>query len=83
MAPAQPRTGPYGKAIAGVGLQAENWKVLIVWERGVRNLLTSADLDLKADTTIVMDERTSQSFGLSGPWPPYRFVPSLLMGAAS
>jgi len=45
MAPAHPRTEPYGTAIAGGGLQAENWKVLMVWERAVRNLLTSTDLD--------------------------------------
>jgi len=49
MAPAHSRTEPYGTAIAGEGLQAENWKVFIVWERAVRNLRTTHLIGLSTE----------------------------------
>ena len=49
MAAAHPRTEPYGTAIASEGLQAENWKVLIVWERAVRKLRTTHLIGLSTE----------------------------------
>ena len=49
VASAHSRTEPYGTAIAGGRLQAENWKVFIVWERAVRNLRTTHSIGLSRE----------------------------------
>jgi hypothetical protein len=49
MAPAHPRTEPYGTAIAQWGLQSQNWKVFNLWERAVRNLRTTHLIGLSTE----------------------------------
>ena len=49
MAPAHARVEPYGTPIAGRGMQTENGKVFLVWERAVRNLRTAHLIGLSTE----------------------------------